>query len=139
MASLLPGPAMNGGVRVVQYASDGRGEPGPVGAEGRQALPPGLGNGVVAPGSLALVVPPFAGDQARVAQPVEQRVDRAIAGQQAAGGGEVADELQPESGPELEQREDAWPQHAPPQFGQATLSRHVAHDALSRKICKPGP
>jgi hypothetical protein len=65
MTSLRWRPAMNGGV--VQYASDRRGEPGPVGAESRQALPPGLGDGVVAPCALALVVPPFAGDQARVA------------------------------------------------------------------------
>src|ERR1700678_2177657 len=101
MASLLCGPGMDGGV--VQDAADRRGEPGPVGAEGREALPPGLGDGVVAPGALPRVVPPFAGDQARVAQPAEQRVDSAIAGQQAVGGGEVADEFQAEAGPELKQ------------------------------------
>jgi hypothetical protein len=74
---------------------------------------------------LALVVPPFAGDQARVAQPAEQRVDGAIAGQQAIGGGEVADEFQPEARPELKQRQDARSEHAPSQLGQAALSRHA--------------
>jgi hypothetical protein len=52
---------------VVQHAPDSRGEPGPAGAEGRQALSSGLGDGVVTPCALALLVPPFAGDQARVA------------------------------------------------------------------------
>jgi hypothetical protein len=42
-------------------------------------------------------------------KPVEQRIDGAIAGQQAVGGGEVTDEFQPEAGPELKQRQDARP------------------------------
>jgi len=110
---------------VVQHSPDRRREPGPIGAEGRQALPPGLGDGVVAPGPLALVVPPFAGDQARVTQPVEQRVNRAIAGQQPVSGGEIADEFQPEAGPELEQRQDARPEDAASQLGQAASCCHA--------------
>ena len=62
-------------------------------------LPSGLGDRVVPPCALAVAVPPLAGDQTRVAQPAEQRVDGAVAGQQAAGGGKIADKLQPEAGP----------------------------------------
>src|SRR4029077_17692641 len=109
------------------------------GAEGRQALPPGAGDRVVAPRALAVAVPPLASDQARVTQPVEQRVDGAITGQQAAGRSEVADEFQPEPGPDLKQREDARPEHAPPQLGHASLRCHASHDALSRKISKLAP
>jgi hypothetical protein len=49
-------------------------------------------------------------------EPVQQRINSALAGQQAINGGEVAHELKADSGPELKQREDVRPEHTPPQL-----------------------
>jgi hypothetical protein len=76
-------------------------------------------------------VDPPAGYQPVIPEPVQQRVDGALASEQPVGLGQIADELKTEAGPLSEQRQHARTQYAPPQFRGLGPIVHAWHDALS--------
>src|ERR1700722_6929231 len=133
IAGLLRPGARRRAWRREQDRGDGRGELGPVGAEGLQLVAPLVGDEVVPAGPLPRRVAPLAGHQPCSTKPAEQRVHGAVAGQQAARGGQLADKLQAEPGALVEQREHARAENAAPQLGHARITAHAAHDVLPHK------
>jgi len=115
---------------VMEHTADSGRKLGPVSAECRQALFPGLGNRVVPPRSLTFSHLPPAGDQAGVAEPVQQRIDGAITGEEPSSGSEITHKFQAEPGPKLQQGQHAWPKDSPAELGQAWLCHHALHDVL---------
>jgi hypothetical protein len=75
-------------------------------------------------------VDPPAGYQPVIPEPVQQRVDGALASEQPVGLRQIAHELKTEAGPLREQRQHARTQYASPQFGGLAPIIHAWHDAL---------
>src|SRR5215475_9509692 len=77
---------------VTQYATHGLRKLGPLGTEGGQALLSALGNRVVTPSALALLISPLASHQTCIAEPVQEGINSALARQQAIGVSEFSDQ-----------------------------------------------
>jgi hypothetical protein len=118
-------PCADGGRAWAEHIAHRRRELRPASPEFSQAFLARRGDRVIAPGPLAFLVTPLADDKAGVAQPVQQRIYRAVARQQAVRGGKIANKLQAEPRPDFQQGEHAWSEDAPPELSHAHLGRHA--------------
>lgn len=93
-----------------------------------------VGDAVVASRAFARIDLPMAGHESALAKSIEERVDRALAGEQTAGCIEFSDELESEARSFTEQDEDARPDHPAPQLCTCTILYHVQNDIMRRKV-----